>query len=211
MFWWCALATAVAVLATLAFQRAQIHLGIAIAKPIASLGFIGAAFAKGAFDTPYGRVIFAGLALGWLGDVLLIPKSKGTFLAGLAVFLLGHVAYVIAFWVRGADLVAAGAGAVVVAVPSTIAWRWLSPHIEGGMRVPVAAYVLTISVMVALAAATAYAPHPAPLIAVGAAMFYGSDLSVARDQFVKPGFVNVLWGLPLYYAAQFVLAASVAF
>jgi uncharacterized membrane protein YhhN len=35
-------------------------------------------------------------------------------------------------------------------------------------------------------------------------------LSVARDRFVVPGFVNRAWGLPLYYAAQLVLAATVA-
>ncbi len=46
---------------------------------------------------------------------------------------------------------------------------------------------------------------------IGAAvMFYFSDLAVARDRFVEPGPVNRLWGLPLYYAAQFVFAATVA-
>jgi hypothetical protein len=37
-----------------------------------------------------------------------------------------------------------------------------------------------------------------------------SDLSVARDRFVAPGFVNRAWGLPTYFAAQLLLAASVA-
>ena len=45
---------------------------------------------------------------------------------------------------------------------------------------------------------------------VGAVMFYGSDLAVARDRFVAPGFSNRAWGLPLYYAAQLVIAASTA-
>jgi hypothetical protein len=37
-----------------------------------------------------------------------------------------------------------------------------------------------------------------------------SDLFVARDRFVQPGFVNRLLGLPLYYAAQAMLAISTA-
>ena len=37
-----------------------------------------------------------------------------------------------------------------------------------------------------------------------------SDLSVARDRFVRPGFANAAWGLPLYFAAQLVIASSVA-
>lgn len=41
-------------------------------------------------------------------------------------------------------------------------------------------------------------------------MFWCSDLAVARDRFIAPGFVNRLWGLPLYYAAQVAFAWSVA-
>jgi hypothetical protein len=37
---------------------------------------------------------------------------------------------------------------------------------------------------------------------------YLSDLSVARDRFVKPAFVNRLWGLPLYYASTVLIAWS---
>ena len=38
--------------------------------------------------------------------------------------------------------------------------------------------------------------------------FYLSDLAVARDRFVSPGFANALWGLPLYYVAQLLFAYS---
>jgi hypothetical protein len=38
--------------------------------------------------------------------------------------------------------------------------------------------------------------------------FYLSDLAVARDRFVARAFVNRLWGLPLYYAAQILFAVS---
>ena len=39
-----------------------------------------------------------------------------------------------------------------------------------------------------------------------AVAFYLSDVSVARDRFVAPGFGNRIWGLPLYYAAQLLFA-----
>ena len=37
-------------------------------------------------------------------------------------------------------------------------------------------------------------------------MFVVSDLAVARDNFVTPGFTNRLSGLPLYYGGQLLLA-----
>jgi hypothetical protein len=46
-------------------------------------------------------------------------------------------------------------------------------------------------------------------IALGASLFAISDLSVARDRFVARAFVNRLWGLPLYFAAQLILASTV--
>ena len=43
----------------------------------------------------------------------------------------------------------------------------------------------------------------------GAAMFYLSDLAVARDRVVSSGFWNKAWGLPLYFGGQLFLAASI--
>ena len=37
-----------------------------------------------------------------------------------------------------------------------------------------------------------------------------SDLAVARQQFVQPSRWNGLWGTPLYFLSQMVLAASIA-
>lgn len=47
------------------------------------------------------------------------------------------------------------------------------------------------------------------VIYAGAALFYLSDLAVARHRFVAPGPENKLIGLPLYYAAQLILASTV--
>jgi hypothetical protein len=40
-------------------------------------------------------------------------------------------------------------------------------------------------------------------------MFTASDIAIVRNRFVAPGFVNRLWGLPLYYAAQLIIAWSI--
>ena len=47
-------------------------------------------------------------------------------------------------------------------------------------------------------------------IPLGAVAFFLSDLAVARDRFVAKGWVNRVWGLPLYYFGQVLLATSVA-
>jgi uncharacterized membrane protein YhhN len=77
------------------------------------------------------------------------------------------------------------------------------------MTGPVIAYVAVISVMVVLAFGS-YGSGATWLIPLGATLFFASDLFVARNQFVAPGTVNRVWGLPLYYAAQILLALSTA-
>ena len=179
-----------------------------LVKPAAALTFIVTGVLHGATATSFGRVILVGLCLAALGDVLLIPKSKLSFLGGLVAFLLGHVAYAVAFVVRGIDWMAAGAALVVFALVAAPVVRWLWPNVEGKMRGPVLAYVTVITGMVALSAGAARWDGSYLLFA-GALAFYVSDLAVARNQFVKRAFVNRAWGLPLYFFAQMLLASQV--
>lgn len=74
---------------------------------------------------------------------------------------------------------------------------------------PVRAYLVVIGVMSALACAVTAAGGPLA-VAGGALAFTASDVSVARDRFVRHEFVNRAWGLPLYYAAQLLIAATPA-
>jgi uncharacterized membrane protein YhhN len=179
----------------------------ALGKPFASLGFIVAAIGFGALESRYGNIILIGLILGAIGDVCLLGKAKKFFIAGLVSFLFGHVAYVVAFSSLAISvpetLIAA---AVMTAVMAAIA-RWVFPHAPD-MRVPIGVYMLVIAAMcaVAIGAGAAGAPW---MIPVGAVMFTASDIAVVRDRFVAPGFANRLWGLPLYYAAQLIIAWSI--
>ncbi|MCK6505518.1 lysoplasmalogenase [Myxococcota bacterium] len=198
---------ALVVLLLLAEQRGSAP-GKWLTKPLASVGFLWTALQAGALSSTYGKVVLGALLLCLLGDVLLIPKDKRIFMAGIGAFLLGHLGFGAAFLVRG---VAAPptliAGALLA--PGVI-WvaLWLSPHLRGPMRVAVTAYVLVISGMVALATGT-FGHTLDPRILVGAVLFFLSDLCVARNRFVAPGFANRLVGLPLYYAAQLLLASTV--
>ncbi len=179
-----------------------------VLKPAAALTFLGAALFWGALSSDYGRVIFAGLVLAAGGDVLLIPRERRlVFLAGIFSFLLGHVGYAIAFGVRGVDALWAGAAFAGLALPAAAALRWLWPHVSPKMKGPVVLYVLVITVMVALAVGAVREAFAWRILA-GAVGFYLSDLAVARDRFVKRAMLNRLWGTPLYFFSQLLLAWS---
>lgn len=180
-----------------------------VCKPLASAGFVGAALAAGASETSYGRMVLAALVLSWIGDVLLLSQRSGPFLGGLGAFLLGHVAFGAAFVLRGVDPAWSLAALAVLVLPALVVDRWLLPHVPASLKVPVRAYVVVITLMLALAVGTR-GEGATWLIPAGALAFYLSDLSVARDRFLRETLVNQLWGLPMYYAAQLLLAASVA-
>jgi uncharacterized membrane protein YhhN len=198
-----------AALAGLLFAEARgAHRLAALCKPLASTGFVGAALAAGALTTAYGRLVLAALVLSWVGDVLLLSQRPGAFLGGLLAFLFGHVAFGFAFAERGTDHLWTLAALAVLVLPALLVDRWLRPHAPANLKIPVRAYIVVITGMLALAAGTLGA-GATPLILLGALAFYLSDLSVARDRFLREELVNRLWGLPLYYAAQLLLAASV--
>src|SRR5262245_35141394 len=180
--------------------------GIWLTKPLASTVFVAVALTNGAASTRYGALVLAALALSWLGDVLLIPDDTRVFRSGIAAFALAHVAYVGAFVVRGFEPLRIALALPPVAAAAFAAARWLRPHVPADMRLPVNAYTAIISAMVVAAAGASRAD---PRILAGALLFYVSHLSLARDRFVVPGVWNRWLGLPLYYAAQLVLANTV--
>lgn len=180
-----------------------------IAKPLASTGFVATGLAAGALHGPYGQAILLALLLSWLGDVCLLSRKNSWFMAGLVGFLLAHLAFGLAFVVRGVAVTWVAGAVVVLAGPALGVRWWLRPYVSAAMRPPVDAYVVVITLMVALSLGCVAAGGTG-WIAVGAIMFWLSDLSVARDRFVRHELGNRLWGLPLYYGAQLVLACTIA-
>jgi uncharacterized membrane protein YhhN len=174
-------------------------------KPLAAACFIWLAWLAGALNSNYGNCLLLGLACCWLGDVLLIPDSKRSFLAGLGSFLLGHLFYAVAFL-----QLPASTGAILLASPAVVALayfslRWLRPHVPADMKLAVSAYIAVISAMLLCAAAVWQGPAGAWIV-VGAWGFAISDLAVARQQFVQHAALNRVWGLPLYFGSQMILA-----
>lgn len=201
---------AVAVAGLLLAERRGSQRGKWLTKPVASLAFLGAALASGALGTTYGELILLGLALSLAGDVLLIPENRPqVFRAGVLAFGSAHVAFAAAFLSQPRDFAWLVASGVALAALLFVVGRWLRPHLPGDMRLPVFAYLVVIGAMAALACAMTGAGGP-PIVAAGALVFTASDVSVARDRFVRHEFVNRAWGLPLYYGAQLLLALSPA-
>ena len=201
---------AVAVAGLLVAEYRRSRAGLWLAKPVASLAFILAGLAAGALDSSYGQLVLLGLVLCLVGDVLLIPLERpAVFRAGVFAFLAGHVAYSAAFLTRPLDPLGLAAGAVLLAVVVGAVLRWIGPTLPAGMVWPVRVYMVVIGLMSALACGVTAAGGPWA-VAVGALAFTASDVSVARDRFVRHEFVNRAWGLPLYYAAQLAIATTPA-
>ena len=200
----------IAVVGLLLAERRQSRNGLWLTKPVASAAFIWLGLESGALDSTYGQLVLAGLVLCMLGDVLLIPLGRpGIFRAGLFAFLLGHVAYSAAFLTRPLAAVGLVAGGLGLAAFIYLVLRWLGQSVPADMVLPVRAYMLVIGAMSALACAVTAAGGPWQA-AVGALAFTASDVSVARDRFVRHEFANRAWGLPLYYGAQLLIAATPA-
>lgn len=183
-----------------------------LCKPLASgcfvaLGGLRAALAPVlTFDE---IAIVVGLALGAIGDVLLMLPGARWFVAGLFSFLAGHVVFVSAFLQRAVlrPVLALPAGVLATAVVLLLGRLW--PRL-GSKRGAVAAYAATILMMVVSALGVWLSGEPGSgFIAAGAVLFAVSDVAVARERFVEKSFANKLWGLPTYYAAQILIALSI--
>lgn len=192
--------------ALLTFRRTD-RWPYAAAKALAAAGFIWVAVSAGVPEHPAQRLLVAGLALSAIGDVALAFSTRSAFLVGLGAFALAHVAYSAGFIARGIAvswLVVAG---IVIGAASTLVWRRLARCIEKGTSTFVLAYVLVASVMVSLAWGS-YGSGGPLVAAIGASAFYLSDLAVARERFFTHDPSEKLWGLPLYYAGQVLIALA---
>ena len=87
-----------------------------------------AAASSAVVHTTYTKAMMGAFVLGWIGDVLLIPH-KG-FLPGLASFLAGHAAFMVAFTFHGQDTVARQKALGFIVAMAAIVGPWLLPKIK---------------------------------------------------------------------------------
>lgn len=199
----------IAVGGLLVAEKTGSTIGKWLAKPVAAGAYLWFALSLGAWRSVYGRWLLLALVLCFIGDVLLIPHDrKGWFRAGIVAFLCGHLVFIVAFLQLRVGTLGLGVGLLSAAALAWFVWRWLGSRLSPGYRKLVMVYVAVICAMLVVAFGAA-AGSGRYTIAVGAALFALSDISVARDRFVDRGFINRLWGLPMYFAAQMILAATV--
>ncbi|MEL7463542.1 MAG: lysoplasmalogenase [Pseudomonadota bacterium] len=197
-----ALSLAGALAHLLTFLRRPPSLARSLAKTSAVAALALLALAEGA-----PLLLVGALALSAVGDWAISRDGERAFLVGLTAFLAAHLAYVPLFlgvaeawggW-RLALVFVAAAYALAVA-------RRLWPHL-GGMRGPVAIYVLAIFAMGAAAAGAPLALWP---LMIGAALFIASDTALAMETFVYRDAPR-RWTAPFiwstYYAAQALIAS----
>jgi uncharacterized membrane protein YhhN len=181
--------------------------GRAVFKLSASSVFLWEGFERGLHSAPNGAWIFAGLVGCFIGDAALLSRAKPAFLTGLGSFLLGHLLFAVGFAMRGPAWTVCAVSLAMLVPPAVLVHRWLMPHVDASMRAPVLAYMTVITVMLALAIGLTTTTDAWALLA-GAALFYLSDLAVARDRFIQQSELNHLWGAPAYFIGVWLMARA---
>ena len=179
-----------------------------LCKPLTIVLLIGVALALDVDDTMARNWFIAALVLSLIGDVCLMLPSD-VFVPGLVAFLLGHVAYIAGLWTRGVEGGALALGVVVVLGAIVFVGRPIVRAVRAGpepeMGIPVIAYMVVISAMLASAIGTWIA-----LAIVGAGLFYSSDAMIAWERFVRPRPFHRLAIIVTYHVAQAALVLSLA-
>lgn len=148
----------------------------------------------------------AALVLSALGDLFLALKDQQRFFViGLASFLLGHVAYVIAFAPYAAFPALTALVVIALALAAATAMIvWLWPSL-GRLRGPVLAYFAVIMSMVATSLSI---PNASWILGAGAILFAISDSLIAVRKFKMPfPFIHEsVW--ITYVLAQYMIVAG---
>ena len=221
----------VGILATAVFLVLRVQRGgiaALYAKAVASLCFIATAIAatnENRLFLDFGSWMTFGLVFGLLGDVWLDLKwiylqDKDSYLySGFIFFLLGHVCFVTAVFKVGpytpASLIVAFAAALVIALVAILLEKLLKMH-YGKFKWIVFLYsfmlALTMTMAMTLAVITGF-EKMWTVMSVGGLLFLLSDLVLSGMYFGegKNTSFNVILNHTLYYAAQFIMAATVLF
>ncbi len=178
------------------------------AKPATLVALLVAAVALDAAGSTPGRWLLVALVFGLLGDVALLGDSLGRFRAGVAAFLVGHLAYLACFATLGLPRPGWSWAVLVVLLASLVATRDVLPathRLDGpALSVPVAVYTAAIAAMLVAAWFTGEW-----LVALGATVFVASDATLSVDRFVRPIPRADLFVMVTYHVGQALIVAGV--
>lgn len=182
-------------------------------KPLSTLLVILVAllsFTTAGVKPAYTWGIVLGLVLSLGGDVALMFKTNRWFTIGLVLFLLAQITYAVVFTAFNGFHIEDLLTAAVLLALSALVYLYLKPGL-GKMQGPVLFYILAICFMVNRALSTffgdVFTTRQAWLIALGAILFWLSDLLLAVNRFRHPFRLERL-GLYLYYGGQLLIALS---
>lgn len=182
-------------------------------KPVSTLliiTVIALSFWVNDLSAAYKTAILIGMLFCLGGDIALMFDSARAFMAGLVSFLIGHVVYTAAFLHFGGYLWFDFPVTPIVALASIAMFIYLYPGLQK-MKGPVLAYVLVITLMLNCAALSFksdfFTPSQARFLAIGAALFYLSDVILAINRFRAPFKLNRI-SLAFYFSGQLLIAFS---
>lgn len=167
-------------------------------------------------SSSYGAVILFALIAGAIADVLLGMRfitahyKQRFFLAGAAVFALGHIGYIVAINLLGkVDLVYYILGAALGIALCGIPMLLKKVH-YGKLRIPLFGYAIILGMM--LMSAVSYAVSSGAgwqAVLVAAVLFAISDFVLLLMLFVKSDMPGSIVNLSTYYAAQSLFALTI--
>ena len=159
-----------------------------------------------------------GILFSLAGDVLLMISLDRLFLVGLVAFLCAHVAYVIGFNTPLPGVSAWGLLlAMMIWIGGTRIMRRivapLSAQGQAGLRIPILVYGFVISIMLLSAMLKltdiSWNAGAALLVALGAFLFYLSDIILAWMKFIAPIQNGRIYNILAYHLGQIALIAGV--
>ena len=186
---------------------------IFILKPLSTLiiiGVISLSFFVNDLSILYKSAILLGMLFCLGGDIALMFDSQRAFLIGLVLFLLGHIVYTIALISFNGFLFMGWESTTIITVLSSLIFFYLYSGLEK-MKIPVLFYVVIISLMlnsgILTHQANFFSSTQAWHLAIGASLFYISDVILAVNKFKFPFAFN-RFSLVFYFSGQLFIALS---
>lgn len=130
-------------------------------------------------------LVIVGLVLGWFGDIALLGRGTRSFLVGLALFLIGHLSYILWFGRHvDATVLIDLWWTIVPALAVLLGVGMLLWHRAGELRLPAIVYSLVLIVSVLTTAAAVRSGWDRGLLALaGASLFLVSDAILGIREF----------------------------
>lgn len=197
----------------LVIEYLDIQQGRFLVKPLICIVLMGYLVNTTKLTGNFSKLIFGGLLFSLVGDIALIFAGNGGtfFMVGLGTFLIAHILYSLAFFrdYRYDPMASKKFGHIMLftmAIFTAGMYFWMRPYLNG-MKYPVMAYMIIISIMAILAAYRYGRVNLVSfrLILAGAVFFIISDTLLAVNKFVEPFLYSGILIMATYMAAQYLI------